>query len=260
MRVLALRDEPDGRRAYAAGEATTGRDGRARLAHLPRGEAWVTADAEGRARGSTSLVLAEGTRAIELTLGAEHRLDVEVRDERGAPLPGAEVEVSEADPLPVGARAGADGVAHVTRLGAPPWSVTARAAGFDETTTRGVREGERLRVVLRKLGAIAVRVVGESGEPAVHARVAIASPSLWPARLADCDATGAVRIGALQAGTYALRATAGDRASAVELGATLARGEEKSVTLHLVPSETVALRVTGDGGRGTTTRRWSARA
>ena len=152
-----------------------------------------------------------------------------MRDERGAPVAGAEVEVAEADPLPVGARAGDDGVAHVTRLEAPPWAVTARATGFDEVTTRGVREGAPLRVVLHKLGAIAVRVVDERGEGVARARVGIASPALWPARVADCDANGAVRIGSLPAGKYALRATAGERATAIELGAIARarRGEER---------------------------------
>jgi protocatechuate 3,4-dioxygenase beta subunit len=210
----------------------------------------VTADADGRARGSTSLVLDAGERVIEIALPLQHALNVEVRDERGAAIPGAEVEVAEADPLPVGARAGADGIAHVARLEPPPWSVTARAAGFGETTTRSVREGELLHIVLRKLGAITVHVVDEQGADVAHAAVGIASPALWPARVAECDASGAVRIGSLPAGTYALRATAGDRATAIELGAALARGEEKSLTLRLVPSETVAVRVTGDEPAG----------
>jgi protocatechuate 3,4-dioxygenase beta subunit len=246
IRVLALRTEDDGTRAYGAGDAETARDGRARLDRLPRGAAWVTVDADGRARASTSIVLERGERTIEIALAPEHKLDVEVRDDQGAPVAKAEVEVAEADPLPVGARAGTDGVAHVTRLDAPPWAVSARAPGFDETTVRGVREGGRLRIVVRKLGAIAVNVIDERGEAVPRARVAIASPALWPARVADCDAKGGVRIGSLPAGAYALRATAGDRATAIELGAMLGRGEEKSITLRLVPSETVAVRVTGD--------------
>ncbi len=257
IRVLALvagRAGEEGTRAYAAGEARTGDDGVARLERLPRGEAWVTADAEGHARASTSLVLAGGEREIDLVLPPEHKLEVEVRDERGAPLAGAEVEVAEAGLRSSRTRAGRDGIAHVTRLDAPPWAVTARAAGFDETTTRGVREGERLRVVLHRLGALVVWVVDANGVGVGHARVGIASPTLWPARVADCDAKGGVRIGSLAAGTDALHATAGDRASLIKLGATLARGEEKSVTLQLVPSETVTVRVTGDlaprGGGG----------
>jgi protocatechuate 3,4-dioxygenase beta subunit len=246
VRVMTLRDELDGRRAYAAGDGTVGGDGHARLVHLPRGEAWITVDAEGRARGSSAVVLDKGDRAVDIVLAVGHRLDVQVEDERGAPVAGAEIEAAEADPLPVGARAGADGAAHVTRLGAPPWTVTARAKGFDEVTIHGAREGAPLRMVLHRLGAIAVRVVDERGLLVAGARVQIASPSLWPARVAECDQRGAVRIGALPEGTYALRATAGERASAIELGTELARGEQASVTLHLVPSVTVDVRVTGD--------------
>lgn len=246
VRVLALRDEADGRRAYAAGEGTAGPDGHVRLLRLPRGEAWITADAEGRARASSAVVLEQGDRLVELVLEAGHRLDVEVKDERGEAIAGAEIEAAQADPLPIGARTGADGVAHVTRLGAPPWTVTARAKGFDEVTTHGAREGEPMRMVLHKLGAIAVHVVDEHGAGVAGARVQIASPSLWPARSAECDASGAVRIGALPAGTYALRATSGDLASPIELGTELARGEEANVTLRLAASVTVAVRVVGD--------------
>ena len=246
VRVLALRDEADGRRAYAAGEGTAGPDGHVRLLRLPRGEAWITADAEGRARGSSAVVLERGDRSVELVLVAGHRLDVEVKDERGEAIAGAEIEAAQADPLPIGARTGADGMAHVTRLGAPPWTVTARAKGFDEVTTHGAHEGEPMRMVLHKLGAIAVHVVDEHGAGVAGARVQIASPSLWPARSAECDGSGAVRIGALPAGTYALRATSGDLASPIELGTELARGEEANVTLRLAASVTVAVHVVGD--------------
>jgi protocatechuate 3,4-dioxygenase beta subunit len=248
MRVFVLRREGDGIHAYSGGTARTAPDGRARVDGLPRGEAWVTVEALGHARGSSALVLAGGERAIDVVLGIEHHLEVDVRDERGAPLAGAEIEVAEADPLPIGARTGQDGMAHVGRLEQPPWAVTARAPGYDEVTTREVREGGgALPIVLRKLGAIAVSVVDDHGEGVPGARVSIASPSLWPARVADADAHGAVRISSLTAGTYALRATAGDRATAIDLGEDLARGQEKRVTLRLVPSETVAVRVTADG-------------
>ena len=185
VRVLALRDEVEGRRAYAVGDAATGRDGHARLRALPRGQAWVSVDADGLARASTSLVLEAGERPVQLALEPEHRLDVEVKDERGTPLAGAEIEIAEADPMPVGARSGVDGVAHVGRLSAAPWAVTVRARGFDEVKTRGVHEGEPLRVVLHALGAILVHVVSDRGEGVPQARVQIASPMLWPARVAD---------------------------------------------------------------------------
>jgi hypothetical protein len=195
------------------------------------------------------VVLERGPRSIEMVLGAAHRLDVEVKDERGEPVAVAEVEaIAAADPLPVGARAGRDGVARVTRLSAAPWVVTARAAGYEEVTYRGVVEGQVLHATLRRLGALAVRVVGEDGAPAPFARVMVASASLWPARVADASKDGAVRIGGLGEGSYALRATAGERASPIELGILLARGEEKTVTLRLGPGQRVAVRVTeGEG-------------
>ena len=102
--------------------------GIAHLTNLPHGEAWVLAEAPGKARASTRLVVESGLRAVEIDLLPEHAIDVAVRDELGQPVPGAEVEVtSSSDPLPVGMRAGADGAAHVGRLGAGPWRVAARA-------------------------------------------------------------------------------------------------------------------------------------
>ena len=239
----------EGPRAYLAGTGEADQGGRATLGDLPRGETWIVAEAAGFARASSHVVLDRGPRSIEMVLGAAHRLDVEVKDERGEPVAVAEVEaIAAADPLPVGARAGRDGVAHVTRLSAAPWVVTARAAGYEEVTYRGVAEGQVLHATLRRLGALAVRVVGEDGAPAAFARVMVASASLWPARVADASKEGAVRIGGLGEGSYALRATAGERASPIELGILLGRGEEKAVTLRLGPGQRVAVRVTeGEG-------------
>src|SRR5439155_25687750 len=106
-----------------------------------------------------------------------------------------------------------------------------------------VREGSVLHATLRKLGAIAVRVVDGADKPVGSARVQIASAALWPARVAETKEDGTVRIGGLGAGSYALRAAKGDRASPIELGIAIARGEEKSVTLRLGPGVMVAVRV-----------------
>jgi hypothetical protein len=78
----------------------------------------------------------------------------------------------------------------------------------------------------------------------VGARVAVAGAMLWPARYADADVRGDVRIGGLAAGMYALRATQGDLVSPIELGVLLSRGEEKAVTLQLAPGRWVGVRVT----------------
>ena len=241
-RVRALAFVED--RAYLAGASDTDAQGRAHFGGLPRGEAWILADSAGRARGSTRLALDGGARAVAIDLAPEHTLDVVTRDEVGNPVAGAEVEVvTPGDPLPVGARAGADGHASVGRLGAGPWRVTARAAGFEEATGRG-KEGERLELVLRQLGAIAAHVVAEDGSPAAGAHVAVAGATLWPARVATADEHGDVRIGSLQAGPYALRATKDDSVSAIEFDVTVTRGDDRKVVLHLARGRFVSALVT----------------
>jgi len=241
VRALALVEG----RAYLADARDTDASGAVHLAGLPRGEAWILADAPHKARGSTRLVVESGTRAVAIELLPEHTLDVTVKDDLGHGVPGAEIEVTaSADPLPVGARVSGDATAHVGRLGEGPWRVTARAAGFEEASAQASRDGEAVSLVLRKLGAIAVHVVGVDGEAVADARVAVAGAMLWPARSAQTDAAGDVRIGGLAAGMYALRATAGDRVSPIELGVLVGRGEEKSLVLHLAPGRWVAVRVT----------------
>ena len=229
VRALVIIDD----RAYLAGTRDTDARGRAHFADLPRGEAWILADARGRARGSTRLAIDGGSRAVAIDLPAEHLLDVIARDELGAAVPGAELEiVSMGDPLPVGARAGADGRALVGRLGAGPWQATASAGGFEEAIGRG-KEGETLVLVLHKLGAITAHVLRDDGTPAPEARVAVAGATLWPARVTTADEHGDVRIGGLEAGTYALRATKGDAVSPIEFDVALGRGDDRQVVLHL---------------------------
>jgi hypothetical protein len=242
VRALALVEG----RAYLADARDTDASGAVHLARLPHGEAWVLADAPHKARGSTRLVVESGVRAVVMELLAEHAIDVTVKDELGHGVPGAEIEVTaSADPLPVGARvSGGDATVHVGRLGEGPWRVTARSPGFEEGTARASREGEAVSVVLRKLGAIAVHVVGVDGEAVADARVLVAGAMLWPARSAQTDLAGDVRIGGLAAGMYAMRATAGDRVSPIELGVLVGRGEEKSLVLHLAPGRWVTVRVT----------------
>jgi hypothetical protein len=235
-------------RAYLAGEGTTDARGRARIDRLPRGEHWVLAEATGFARASSMVVLSAGDKTLTLELLPEHELTVEVRDEEGRPIAGAEIEVTGDDPLPVGARAGADGVATLRRLAGTRWLVVARARGFEEVAQRGVREGERPKIVLRRLGALFVSVRMPDGSAARGAKVHIAGAQLWPARVADVDDRGEVRIGALAAGSYALRATRGDLASPIELGVPVARAEEKQVTLELRPGVVLGVRVTDGEG------------
>ncbi len=229
-------------RAFLAGSATTDARGHAGVTGFPEGEAWVLVDAAGWARGSSQCALVKGMRALVIELAPEHHLEVAVRDDRGAPLPGAELEIQGADPLPLGARTGDEGRAIVRRLGRAPWIVAARALGYESSTQRGVREGETLSLTLRKLGAITVTVLGPDDQLA-RAKVEIAGSAVWPARNADADLSGHVRIGALPQGSYAVRATMGDLVSPIELGVTLDRGEEKSLILRLGRGRLVSVRV-----------------
>jgi Carboxypeptidase regulatory-like domain/PDZ domain len=245
--VFAILDE----RAYLVDSRESDAEGRVTLRGLLRGVTWIVADAPGCARASSHLVVDEEPRAVDLVLGPEHVVDVAVRDEVGAGIAQAELEVvASDDPLPVGARTGSDGRVRVGRLGAGPWRVTARAAGYEDGTGRaeGV-EGERdpVAIVLRRLGSLWIHVVAAQ-EPAARARVSVAGATLWPARSAETDDHGDVRVAGLAAGSYALRATRGDLVSPIELGVPLERGEDKSVVLRMSPGRWAAVRVTdGDG-------------
>ncbi|HEY8078269.1 MAG TPA: carboxypeptidase-like regulatory domain-containing protein, partial [Labilithrix sp.] len=239
VRAFAMLDG----RAHAAGDATTDRQGLARLERLPRAEHWIVAESPGRARASQMVVIVPGARRLDLELGPEHVLDVEVKTEQGAPIPAAEIEARGADPFPVGARTGDDGRARVGRLADGPWTVRVRATGYEEVVRRRVTEGAPLVVVLGKQGALVVKVESANGEPASGAHVLVASPQLWPARVAETGADGTVRIGGLDRGAYALRATKGNDVSPIEVGVAIEKGEEKNVELRLAPGVVIAAHV-----------------
>ncbi len=244
-RVEVLCDIPPGAmgKIYRAGGARTDAAGHVVLSALPRGHAWVVADAEGHARASTSLVLANA-RDVELVVGAEHTFVVNVVDDGGRGIGNAEIEVVGADPLPYGARTDSLGRADVGRLGEAPWVVTARATGYDEATARGVRDGAAIKLVLHRLGTILVHVVDEADKPVKNARVRIAGTALWPSREGHTGERGMVKLSGLFAGSYALRATEGARASPIEIGLMLGAGEDKDLTLRLAPGRMVVAHVT----------------
>lgn len=219
-------------KAYLAGQALTGPRGRATLGGLPRGAVWILVDHVGSARGTAQIALESGARTLTMSLEPEHPLHVSVDDDRGAPIPGAEIEVLGAEPLPVGARTDSSGKVTILRATEAPWIVTARASGFEEIVRRGVRDGD-MRFTLRKLGALEVTVTGERGEPVPRAQVQVAGTDLWPSQSAETGDNGVVRVGALAAGAYALRATMGVLVSPIEVGVLLGRGEEGHVTLRL---------------------------
>jgi hypothetical protein len=230
-------------RVYRAGGGRSDANGTTKIARLPRGHAWVVADADGRARASASLVLV-GERDVKLVLGPEHTFTVNVVDAEGRGVGNAEIEVAGADALPYGARTDSLGRAEVGRLGEPPWVVTARALGYDEASARGVHDGAAIKLVLHRLGSILVHVENDDGKPVQNARVRIAGTALWPSREGRTGEHGMVKLAGLFAGSYALRAIEGTRASPIEIGVMLGAGEDKEMTLRLSPGRMIVAHVT----------------
>jgi hypothetical protein len=231
-------------RAHDAGLVIAGDDGHAKLERLPAAEHWIVAEAPGYARASQMVVVVAGARRLDLELAKEHFLEVRVKNEQGAPMDGAEIEVrGGGDPFPVGARTGSDGSARVGRLGEGPYFVNVRALGFEEVQKRRVPEGEVVLVTLSKQGALLVRVVGEDGQPAPGARVLLAAPNLGSQRVAETTKDGTVRIGGLDTGSYTLRAVKGTSVSPIEIGVPVSRGEEKTIELHLAPGVMIVAQV-----------------
>jgi hypothetical protein len=218
------------------------------LAGLPDAATWFLVDKTGYARASTQRVLAGLAVTLDLELPVAHRLAVTVKDDLNAPVEGASIEVAGGDPLPVGARTDATGRAELDRLADGPWIASVHADGYEDVTERRVREGETLQIALRKLGSLVVSVVLPDDKPASLARVQIAGSALWPARATDTGVDGTARVGALAAGSYALRATSGSFASPIELGVPLARGEERRVVLKLVAGVYASVRVADGEG------------
>jgi hypothetical protein len=243
VRAFAILDG----RAHAAGDARTDASGLATLRSLPQAEHWIVAEAPGKARASQMVVVVAGARRLDLELGPEHALDVDVKDERGEPVASAEIEVRGSDPFPVGARTDDHGVARVGRLGEGPYTLVARALGFEEVTKRRLLEGTPVHVVLGKQGALIVEVVAEDGTPVAGARVLLASSGLGSARAAETAKDGKVRIAGLDRGSYALRATSGMKVTPTEIGVILSKGEEKSLRLALAPGLMVTAHVVDAG-------------
>jgi hypothetical protein len=230
------------REYFDAGQASTDAEGQAHLRSLPYGVVWILAEARGYARSSSQLLLEAEPRSLTLSLEPSHTLEVTVTDEQNQPLKQATVLVTGHDPLPFGALTGTDAVARFLRLGKAPWTVKASAPGYESVTRAGV--SGPVSLVLRRLGALIVRVERANGGPAVNALVSIAGSSLWPARSVRTNEHGSALIRGLLAGSFDLRATLDTEVSRTELGLELKRGEEREVVLKLVPGRFASIRVT----------------
>ena len=231
---------------YFAGEARTNAEGVALLDKMPRGEAWLLAYGEGRARTSTRVVLASGERALRLVLKPAEALDVLVVDETDQPFVGAEIAVSGSDPLPYLAKTDAEGKARVDRLPGGPYSVRVVARGYDDVVRTGVTVGPvPLRIKLERLGAFEVSVVqAQDAAPVPYARVFCGGAGLWPPREVVADARGIAKIAGLRSGAYSLKAELGDRVSATEIGLSVERAKTTKVTLYVDIGRRITITVT----------------
>lgn len=234
---------------FLAGRATSAADGNASIERLPIGVHWIVADAPLRARASTQRFVGPDPVSIELRLGAERTLVLDVRDELGRPVAGAEVEVQGEDPLPRGARTNKDGSARPTGLGVGALRVSAHAPGYETATANVTASETKVRLVMRKLGALLVMVVDAAGKGVEGANVTIAGGLLAVPRSTTTDKDGRTRIAGLSSGSYDLRATKGVLVSPIDIGVALARGGEASVKLVLGPGRMVRVRVVDDDGR-----------
>ncbi|MCC6523655.1 MAG: carboxypeptidase regulatory-like domain-containing protein [Polyangiaceae bacterium] len=231
--------------AVRVGEALTDASGRATLSGLPPGEAWLVVRADDRARSSSRLVLEVGpARERTLTLAPAMRFEVVVVDTAERPIPGVSVELFGADPLSYRASSDARGLAAFEGLGPEPWAVEVSAPGFDGKLFPNVEAADSpFFVKLERLGSLEVVVVGPDGQPIAGAKVLAAGSALWPARTAESDASGRVRIAGLPRGFYELRAESGALVSGNDGGVMLERGEQKKLELRLEPGVFVHVHV-----------------
>ncbi len=244
-RVRILLSRADAR--VIARDARTDATGTVHLEALDETAAFVLADAPGFGRTSRAIVIETAARTVEVVLSAEQVLTVDVSAEEGGLPDRVDLEILGRDPLPVGARTDQAGHASVHGLPEGPYVVTARAPGYEPATLQGATT--KARLVLRKLGTVLAHVVSKEGAPVPGARVFIVGADLWPPREAKTMAAGEVRIGALQRGPYALRATSGNDCTAVPVEVEVKRAEVTEAKLSLEPCRMFRVRVV-EGERG----------
>jgi hypothetical protein len=235
-----------GGKYHLVGAEKTNGEGRARIASLPRGSLWITAEGAGWARASSQLVMDAKEREKDLVLLPAHELAVTVLDEQSVPIDRATALVSTTDPLPYGALSDKNGQVTVGRLGPPAYSVKVSARGYESATLRGITAP--VTVKLRKLGALLVTVEDSDNQPVEGATVTLSGTSLWPARRVVTNAKGQANVHGLLAGSFDLHAVKGDLVSRTEQSVPLARGEQRAVALRLIRGRKVTVFVTdGDG-------------
>ncbi|MCA8942759.1 MAG: carboxypeptidase regulatory-like domain-containing protein [Planctomycetes bacterium] len=149
--------------------ATTDESGYYRIENLAPGTLLTSATAEGYAtfNDHEARVNLEGHTEYNIELTAGLSISGIVVDEKGTPIPGAELSVvclSTKTPLRVDLRAGRDGKFTAEGLVDAPFQINATAPGFMRATVQPVDAGtDDEQIVMEKQGGIRVTVRGSGG-------------------------------------------------------------------------------------------------
>jgi len=178
---------------FHALEARTDAQGLARFANLPAGEiAAILHRGSGRAAQNHGRVQPGEETTVDLRLERGIRIDGAVRDAAGAPVPAADVWLSDQGNVNGGhviAQSDAHGRFTVEAVGAGHW-IGARKSGYAPSPMPMIlaAEGARLELVLVLSGpggALQGRVLDSGGAPVAGAAVLIGSEQARRARLHD---------------------------------------------------------------------------
>ncbi|MCA9619010.1 MAG: carboxypeptidase regulatory-like domain-containing protein [Myxococcales bacterium] len=241
VRVIAVVAD----RPFVVGSQTTDTTGTVDLTELPRGEIWIIADKQGRARATSRVVLEDGPRKVALTMHPAESFEVVVVDPLQRPIQGVSVTLYSTDPLPYRTYTDPRGLSRFEGLGPSPYAVEVEAVGFGAKLIERVTAADSpLFVKLERLGALEIAVVDEGGAAVPGAVVLVAGSSLWPARSSTADDHGKVTISGLDRGFYDLRAEMGGKVSEPMAGVLLEQGEHKAVELVLRAGHLITVEVT----------------
>lgn len=236
--VRARIEDPDG--IVLTAVERTRADGRVTLRGLPDGEARVRAEAAGYARAYVTSRVADGAGGATLVLDPGARLAGQVVDEGGRPIANASVEArpdtGDEDVEPWVAMGDEEGRFSFDTLLAGWQRLDASATGYEPTSRLALAalEGaQEVRIVLRRTGIIAGRVLGSDGEPAGGADVILAGSGVWPPRQIAVGEDGRFAFRGVPGGVYEVGARRGNEVAPPREGLVLVAGGTADLTLRL---------------------------
>jgi 5-hydroxyisourate hydrolase-like protein (transthyretin family) len=244
-----------------AGDATTDRDGLARLL-ARRGAYLVAVRAPGLAPGRSEVVRTadEELSHAEVALEPVAELHGRALVREGGPAAGARVRAiplvsrwpgldppsAPPEETAVGV-ADAAGTFHIDGLSPGSWAVTVEAPGYHPVLIPRVAvPGDALAVAVEPLGEVAGRVLDADGRPAADALVRAASGDHGASARAGPDGRFTL---AAPAGSYVLAAVLGERAGAAAAPIAIAAGAAvRGVEVRLGPAASIEGAVSRAGG------------